>query len=406
MRALSARGGAAIAAPSLDETRLFGGRRVATALIAAMVVEAIGYGMVAPTLPFMARLAGAAEGRIGFLVGVYAAVGLVAAVPLAALSARYGRRTIVLLGLLCLSGASLGFVAAPGYGWLVAARVLQGLGASGVWVGCLTLAADLSPGEHMGRSLSWLTGAWSLGFIAGPALGGLGTLRVPFLLYAGLAAAAFVLGAFGLPVVATSGPPATVHAVLSMLRRPAILASGVATFGVAFFYGTIEAFVPLIVASASTGRAAIGLFFSVAGLPSVILPGVAGRLADRHGDAPLIVIGLLFAAALAASFLLLFPVVPRLLLFLLLGCVEVLVYVPAVALLHRFVTNDERPFASGSHSYAFSAGFFLGPLATGVLFRWGGYATLFGALAATMIAAAAGVTLSMRRAGRALPAAT
>src|SRR5206468_3374576 len=81
------------------------------------------------------------------------------------------------------TAASIGFVFAPTYGWLVAARVLQGLGALGVWVGAITLAADLSESQSMGRSLSWLTGTWSLGFIAGPALGGLGSLQAPFVLY-------------------------------------------------------------------------------------------------------------------------------------------------------------------------------------------------------------------------------
>jgi len=55
---------------------------------------------------------------------------------------------VILVGLACLTAASLGFVWAPGYQWLVVARFTQGLGATAIWVGGLTLAADLSPAEY------------------------------------------------------------------------------------------------------------------------------------------------------------------------------------------------------------------------------------------------------------------
>jgi MFS family permease len=334
----------------------------------------------------MARRAGAGEGGVGLLVGVYAAVGLVASVPMGALASRYGRRSLVILGLALLTAASIGFVFAPTYGWLLGARVLQGLGALGVWVGAITMAADLSEATSMGQSLSWLTGIWSLGFIAGPALGGIGSLQVPFILYAGLSAATLLLALLGLPDVGRGGPRATFRGIARILKRRAILASGAATFALAFFYGTIEAFLPLLLASA-LGRGQVGLLFSIAGIPSVVLPVVAGRLADRHGDARLIVYGFLFAGALCVSFLPLYGRVPHPVLFLLLGCVEVLVYVPAVALLHRGLESRDRAMASASHSYAFSAGFFTGPLLTGVIFPFGGWRTMFGLLTVVVIAA-------------------
>lgn len=388
-----------------ERDRLFGGPLPAVALVLAMITEAIGYGMVAPTLPFMARLSGADEGRVGLLVGIYAGVGLIAAPVLGTLANRRGRRFIILLGLLCLTLASIGFTLAPGYKSLVAARLLQGFGAAGVWVGCLTLAADLSENRSMGRSLAWLTGSWSLGFIIGPALGGIGSLRLPFILYAGIAAVSLAVGWIGLPEGGVGGPDATFAGIARIFRRPAVLASGIATLGLAFFYGAIEAFVPLLLGGGGAqglDRAHIGLLFSVAGVPSVFLPRLAGRLADRRGDAPLIAAGFLLAASWSAGFLLLYGRVPSVLLFLLLGCVEVLVYVPAVALLHRGILGEDRVFASGTHAYAFSIGFFLGPLAAGQLFPFGGYRTMFTMLAAATLFAAAGVVVVSRKAVPAL----
>ena len=380
-----------------DDRPVLGGPASALALALTMFVEAVGYGVVAPTLPFLARDAGAKEEQIGFLVGLYAAVGLVAGLPFGALAGRYGRRGLVLLGLGCLTASSFGFVVAPTYGWLVAARFVQGLGATGIWVGALTLAADLTPDAHMGRTLSWITGSWSLGFVVGPALGGLGSVRFPFVLYAVLSLLALAIGAVALPETGRSGARTTLAGILRVYRRPAVMASGAATFALAFFYGATEAFLPLLADGMNVKRISIGFLFAVAGLPSVLLPRLTGQIADRVGDVRLILWGLVYAALLNASFLTLTDVLPLWVLFLLFGMVEVLIYVPAVALLNRGLRSDDRGLATGSHSYAFSSGFLLGPLIGGLLMPLGGYPILFATLTAAMLGAVGAFLLLRRR---------
>ena len=357
-------------------------------------------GIVRVSGPLARKIAGATwagEAQIGFLVGLYAAVGLLVGIPFGALANRYGRRSLVLVGLGCLTLASFGFVVAPTYAWLVAARFVQGLGATAIWVGSLTIAADLSPDSHMGRSLSWITGSWSLGFVVGPALGGLGSVRFPFVLYSLLSLAAFVVACAVLPETGRLGVRTTFAGIARVMRYPAVLASAGATFALSFFYGSIEAFVPLFVDGMNVKRIGIGFLFAVAGLPSIILPGAIGRLADRLGDVRLIIGGLAYAALVSACFLPLVKVLPLWPLFLMVGLVEVLIYVPAVALLNRGMRRDERVFATGSHSYAFSSGFFLGPLIGGLLMPIGGYPLLFMTLTATMLGAVACVVASRRR---------
>jgi predicted MFS family arabinose efflux permease len=384
--------GAAAAAP---ERALLGGLATTVILALTMFVEAVGYGLVAPTLPFLARSTGAGEGAIGFLVGVYAAVGLVASIPLGILANRHGRRTLILVGLACLMLASVGFVIAPTYGWLLAARLAQGLGGVAIWVGGLTVAADLSSSESMGKSLSIMTASWSLGFIVGPALGGLGGLKFPFLLYALLSAVALVAGAMALP---ETGRPrrTTLRGILRVLRYGPVLASAAATVAMSCFYGAIEAFVPLMADARGVSRPGIGVLFAIAGVPSALLPRVTGALADRFGDLRMIVGGLLFTAVLSGGFLAAFRSLPLWVVFTLIGFVEVLIYVPAIALLHRGMSNEERIFASGSHSYAFSGGFFLGPFLGGALVVAGGYGVLFAALAGVMLASIAVVGGAMK----------
>lgn len=380
--------GSAGAAPGAP---VLGGAASAIALALTMFVEAVGYGMVAPTLPFLARTAGAGEAQIGFLVGLYAAVGLLVGIPFSTLASRYGRRVLVLIGLGCLTAASLGFVVAPTYFWLVVARFAQGLGASAIWVGALTIAADLSPDASMGKSLAWITGSWSLGFVVGPALGGIGDVRFPFLAYAVLSGLALLVAFFALPETGRPGVRTSLAGMLRILKYPAVLGSAAATFALSFFYGAFEAFMPLLADELHVKRIGIGFLFAVAGLPSIALPRLTGQIADRIGDTRLIIGGLLYSAALCAVFLPLVGALPLWVVFFLAGLVEVLIYVPAVALLNRGMDRDERVYATGSHSYAFSLGFFLGPLAGGVLMPLGGYPLLFAALTAVMIAATIGL---------------
>jgi predicted MFS family arabinose efflux permease len=391
---------------SNDGAKPLGGLASGIALSLTMFVEAVGYGMVAPTLPFMARRVGASERGIGLLIGLYAAVGLVAVIPLSALANRYGRRSLVLPGLVCLTFASLGFVVAPTYAWLVGARLVQGLAASAIWVGALTIAADLSPSDSMGQSLSWITGAWSLGFVVGPALGGLGDVHTPFIVYAALSSAALLTAVTALKEVPGPRPRATSRGILAVLRMPAVLASAAATFTLSFYYGLVEAFLPLLVSQAGAERLTIGLLFVIAGLPSIVLPRIIGQIADRIGDVQLIVFGLFFAAALMALFLPLFHAAPHWLAFLLVGMVEVFVYLPAVALLNREIDSDRRIFATASHNYAFSAGFFLGPVLGGLVIPIGGFRLMFGMVTAVLLAGAAFVALASRKLPTAVPPAS
>ncbi|MEE9292541.1 MAG: MFS transporter [Acidobacteriota bacterium] len=369
-----------------ESAPVLGGLLSGIALALAMFLEALGYGIVAPTLPFLAQRFGAGEVGIGFLVSVYGAIGLVIAVPVMVLANRHGRRPTILFGLAALTFASIGFVFAPTYLWLVLARALQGVGGTAIWVGALTMAADLSPDSKMGRSLSWITGAWSLGFVIGPAMGGVGNVQTPFIIYAVLSGVAFVAGLAALPESGRSGIRTTFAGIVRVLKRPPVLASAAATFTLAFYYGAIEAFLPLMVHGTGVERIGIGLLFTVAGIPSIILPRLTGYLADRIGDVRLIVAGMVFATVLNASFLLLFDTVPHWFLFFLVGLVEVFVYVPAAALLNRGVHRDDRIFATGSHNYAFNIGFFLGPVLGGMLIVVGGYVMLFSLLTVLMVA--------------------
>ncbi len=347
-------------------------------LAAALFLEAVGYGIVAPTLPFIAREMGASDLQNGFLFGLYALVGIVGVLPLGVLADRLGRRVMIFVGLGALALGSLGYVQAPNLPMLFVARALQGLGGNAVWVGCIAMQGDLSTREGMARSMSWLTAAWSLGFLIGPALGGLGVSpRAPFYVYAAVSAVALLYCIAYLPETFRGDATFGIQKLRRMLSLPYLRVSGSVVFLLAVFYGAFEAFIPTFLSDRGASRAAIAGFFVVLALPTLLLPNLAGRLADRIGDRSMLRVTLPAWSLLVAGSVLLMEKAPPVLAFLFLGLGEVAIYVPGVAVLHRGVGNQDRGAASSANNFMFSSGFLLGPVAAGAALPHVGHRVVF-----------------------------
>src|SRR5918911_2528616 len=175
-------------------------------VLVTLFIDVLGMGLVIPILPRLVQhlLDGdlsQASFVYGLLVSVYAVMQFFCAPVLGALSDRFGRRPVILLAL-----AGLGFdyvllSVAPTVWWLVLGRVVAGIfGATFTPVGAYI--ADVSPPEKRAANFGLLGVAFGLGFIAGPALGGfLGatSLRLPFIVCAGLTFLNFLFGLLVMP---------------------------------------------------------------------------------------------------------------------------------------------------------------------------------------------------------------
>src|SRR5207244_8781396 len=183
------------------------GRRASVVFVLiTMFIDVLGMGLVIPILPKLVQslLGGAiCEASFGFglLVSGYAVMQFLCAPVLGALSDRFGRRPIILLAL-----AGLGFdyvllSVAPDIWWLVLGRIVAGIfGATFTPAGAYI--ADVSPPEKRAANFGLIGVAFGLGFIAGPALGGLlgeTNLRLPFMVCAGLTFVNFLFGLLVMP---------------------------------------------------------------------------------------------------------------------------------------------------------------------------------------------------------------
>jgi len=171
-----------------------------------LFIDILGIGIIVPILPELIKVL--VDGDVtqsgyyyGVIISVYALMQFLFAPVLGALSDRFGRRPIILLSLFGLGTDYLIQAWAPSVAWLFLGRLIAGImGAS------LTTAnayiADVSTPETRARNYGLAGVAFGLGFIFGPALGGLLggiNLRLPFIMAAILALINWLYGFFVLP---------------------------------------------------------------------------------------------------------------------------------------------------------------------------------------------------------------
>src|ERR687883_77070 len=175
-------------------------------VLITLFIDILGMGLVIPILPRLVQnLMGGelaeASFMYGVLVSIYAVMQFLCAPLLGALSDRFGRRPVILMAL-----AGLGFdyvllSFAPSIWWLVLGRVVAGIfGATFTPAGAYI--ADVSPPDKRAANFGLIGVAFGLGFIAGPALGGLlgqANLRLPFMVCAGLTFCNFLFGLLVMP---------------------------------------------------------------------------------------------------------------------------------------------------------------------------------------------------------------
>lgn len=175
-------------------------------ILITLFIDILGIGIIIPVLPELVKqFVGGDTALAGRYVGVisasYALMQFFFAPLLGAMSDRFGRRPILLVSLFGLGIDYLIQGTAPTIGWLFAGRVLAGLlGAN--FATANAYIADVSTDENRARNFGMIGMMFGLGFIFGPALGGLlgGIhLRLPFFAAAGLALVNWLYGYFVLP---------------------------------------------------------------------------------------------------------------------------------------------------------------------------------------------------------------
>ena len=288
--------------PTTEKQRL---PREVWVLIAANVVVALGYGVVAPVLPQYARHFGVSISAATFVISAFALMRLVAAPPAGLLVQRSGERRVYISGLLIVALSTAACAFAETYWQLLLFRSLGGLGSAMFTVSSLGLMIRISPPDARGRVAGLFSSGFLVGSVGGPVLGsltaGLG-LAAPFVIYGAALLVAATVVFVNLRHSAVAAPEANIEPAVSVrmvLRHPAYRAALFSNFATGWAaFGLRIALVPLFVVDVlgrGPGFAGIALATFAIGNISAVIP--SGYLSDRVGRRKLLIVGLTVSAA-------------------------------------------------------------------------------------------------------------
>jgi DHA1 family tetracycline resistance protein-like MFS transporter len=299
-------------------------------IILVVFIDLLGFSLMLPLLPYYAETFKATPIVTGLLVASYAVAQLIGAPILGRLSDRHGRRPILLISIF---GTFLGFLLlgfASALWMLFASRIIDGLTGGNLSI-AQAYISDVTDTKNRARGLGLIGAAFGLGFIIGPAVGGLLSqwgYAVPALAAAALSLINLTLVYFWLPEslpvekrgqAGRQRPPVTLSALVTALKRP-FTGSLLITrffFGLAFaIFQTIFSLYALSKYNLSAQQT--GFILAYVGVLSVITQGfLVGKITNRFRDDILIVAcvalmaislaGWALASSVAALLLILIP---------------------------------------------------------------------------------------------------
>jgi MFS family permease len=341
-------------------------------------------------LPVYGRDIGAGVLEIGLFFSVFSLMTVLLRPVVGWAIDRYGRRPFYLIGLALYAATMFGFAAIDAVWGIVLARALQGLASSLLWLSARAVIADVTDRGERGRGFGTIAQASSRGSILGAFIGftllnssirlggrtyDLGSWEVLFGVYAATTLVALAIGWLRLPET---------HAYDALRKHRPIQWSRpwMLLLLVTLVTGASAAMISPILIVFLQDRLQVGAdelswAFLPSGLVWALLPRYLGRLADRFGRKPLMLLGL--AAAALTSFVI--PHLASLAALALLWAWQALCYAagdPAEqALVADLTEGDQRGKAYGYYAFAAGIGATVGPVGGAWLYERFGVSTPF-----------------------------
>lgn len=294
-------------------------RRALAFILCTVTLDVLAFGLMIPVLPrlildFMGDDTAGAARVVGLFSTVWAAMQFVFSPVLGVMSDRYGRRPVILISCLGLGLDYVFMAVAPSLTLLFIGRVVSGISAATISTG-FAYIADVTPAKDRARSFGLVGVAFGLGFVVGPALGGLLAGFSPRLPFWASAAACLTNAVFGWFVLPESLPPERRTAFNWKRANPIgafrLLAAHHELLGLAIsnFFGQLaHQILPTVFVLYAGHRYGwcetdVGLTLAFVGVCSALVQGVlVGPVVARLGERRALAIGLFFASIGMASY--------------------------------------------------------------------------------------------------------
>lgn len=249
-----------------------------------------GLASTLPVLPLYIRDVGGTSQQIGIVMGSFALGLLLARPQLAQMADHRGRKVVLLIGMVAIALAPIGYAVFASIPLLIAFRAFHGISIAAFATAYVALVVDYSPPQHRGELIGYMSLVNPIGLAIGPALGGFLQAEVG---YAPMFLTSAGLGLIG--IVCTCQIREIRPAVFSqsstqlrqgkfwrLLLTPRIRIPAFVLLMVGLAFGTLSTFTPLFIQEAGVNLN-VGLFYTAAAIASFSIRLFTGRASDHYG---------------------------------------------------------------------------------------------------------------------------
>ncbi len=365
-----------------------------------------------PTLSLYAQDLGGSDQQVGLVMGSFAIGLLLARTRFGRLADRRGRKLVLMIGTTVAMTAPIGYLFTTSIPVLMGLRIFHGLSIAAFTTAYAAFVVDVSPPEHRGQVIGYMTLTQPVGVALGPALGSYVQSELGHAPTFAIAASFGLLATLGMNVIEDSRSPAAApppsdgtsdgviaessppqnNSPFKQLFLPEILTPALVMLMVGLVFGTVSTFIPLLIKSTELNLIP-GLFYTAAAITSFCARFWVGKRSDQYGRGQFISLSLV-CYFIAMVMLATVNTVP---LFLAAGCVEGLaaglLFPGIIALVSDRIGSEERGQMFAVTLMGFDLGIALAGPILGTLADDSGYRILF-AIAAGLVVIAMGIFAS------------
>lgn len=273
-------------------------------LFLVMFLVMVGFGIIIPVMPFYAEEMGATPTQLGLLMAVYSLMQLLFAPMWGRVSDRIGRKPVIMIGILGLALSFFLMALSTELWMLFAARIIGGLLSSANMPTVMAYVADITSEEDRGKGMGIIGASVGLGFIFGPAIGGVlsqSNLNTPFYLAGATSLLTFLLVTFvlkeSLSVEQRSGQAKEKKSLLKAFNGPVSVLFILQLFVSLSLSGLEATFAYFAAEKAGLGAVQLGYIFMIMGFAGAIVQGgLVGRLTKKLGEGVVIQMGIVISA--------------------------------------------------------------------------------------------------------------
>jgi len=333
--------------------------------------------------PLFIRARGGSESDIGIIMGVFSLSAVLCRPWVSDMVDRIGRKRSYTIGCLIMSVLPLTYLLLQGrlssfYYAVLVARIIHGIGLAICFTASFTYIADIVPQERLNEGIGMFGLTGLIGLALGPVIGEIIILKYGFPFFFVAATLIAILGLLShlhLPDAYTGKSPETQVSFFSVLVRRKILTVAVLAFLFGFGLAATGNFVSPF--AKDQGLAFISLYYICYSLSAVVTRLLGGRLADRVGEARIIVPAIILTGG--GLFIMVFLGGPVILILsgLVSGCGHGFLFPCLSSIALRNEPVSIRGKINGAFTGGIDTGAFIGSFVLGYIGEWAGFQVLF-----------------------------